>query len=152
MPGVTVIKRDFRGQEVWRYHGEELDRKPGAVTLEAYFNRDDTPLGETVLLRGDRFVETYFSDRWYNVYEIHDRENGRLKVWYCNVGRPAVIENQTISYDDLALDLLVYPDGRQTVLDREEFEALPLDREERRKAGEALKALQEIFRQDHPVF
>ena len=44
------------------------------------------------LRRGDRFIETYYTDRWYNIFEIHAREDDRLKGWYCNIAKPAVME------------------------------------------------------------
>jgi len=44
------------------------------------------------------------------------------------------------------LDLLVYPDGRQSILDREEFRALRIDGHERRMALEGLAELQNIFK------
>ena len=31
-----------------------------------------------IVKRGDRFVETYYSARWYNIFEIHDRDDGAL--------------------------------------------------------------------------
>ena len=85
-------------------------------------------------------------DRWYNILEIHDREDDRLKGWYCNIGKPAVMEaGNKISYVDLALDLWVAPDGTQTVLDEDEFAALDLDDETRSKARAALAELQALF-------
>ena len=59
--------------------------------LEAFFDRDDMELGYTVFKRGDRFVETYYDDRWYNVFAVYDRDDGGLMGWYCNICRPAVI-------------------------------------------------------------
>jgi hypothetical protein len=56
-------------------------------------------------------VETFYSDRWYNVFEIYDRDDGKFKGWYCNIGYPAVIEKDTVSYIDLALDLWVSAEG-----------------------------------------
>jgi hypothetical protein len=98
------------------------------------------------VIRGnDRFVESYYSDRWYNVFEIHAREDDALKGWYCNVAFPAVIEEHQVSYRDLALDLIVHPDGRQVVVDEDEFVALPLNAEVRAKAREGLAALQAHF-------
>ena len=95
---------------------------------------------------GDRFVETYYTDRWYNIFEIHDRDDGHFKGWYCNVGKPAVMESEdAISYVDLALDLWVTPVGFQTVLDEDEFAALDLDAETRRRAREALEELRRLF-------
>ena len=133
MTEITVIKLNLKGQETWRYEGQVLERTPTSLVLHALFNAPDRPFMGTSLKRGDRFVEVYFTDRWYNVFEIHDRADGRLKAWYCNVGRPAVIQDGEVSYEDLALDLLVYPDGRQLVLDEDEFAALPLSEEDRQK-------------------
>ena len=145
-PTITVIKRDPLGQEIIRYAGEVLHREAQAITLEACFNHADVQVMQTTLKQGDRFIETYYTDRWYNIYEIHDLENNRLKGWYCNVARPAVIEAENvISYVDLALDLWVAPDGRQTVLDEDEFAALDLDVETRTRARAALEELQAHF-------
>jgi hypothetical protein len=47
----------------------------------------------------------------------------------------------------LALDLLVFPDGRQLVLDEGEFNALTLPTEIRENACNALKTLQFIFKE-----
>jgi len=149
MQAITVIKRDISGMETWRYEGQILERGEGEITIEARFNKGDTPFYEISLLRGDRFVETYYEDRWYNIFEIHDREDDRLKGWYCNIACPAVITDESISYIDLALDLLVYPDGRQIVLDEDEFDALPLSAEVRQMARRALAQLQRQF--DRPL-
>ena len=142
---VTVIKRNPQGAETWRYAGQILEEGPTWIRLEAFFNRPDTPLQELVLRQGDRFVETYYSDHWYNLFEIHDRDSGALKGWYCNVTRPAEFSSGVISYVDLALDLLVYPDGRQQVLDEDEFAELNLDPSEQQNARQALRELQHRF-------
>jgi protein associated with RNAse G/E len=117
------------------------------VLLEAFFNRPDMPFHGIVLGQGDRFLETYYSDRWYNIFEIHDREDDRLKGWYCNIGCPAEIGEDTISYIDLALDLLVFPDGRQIVLDEEEFARLDLPPSVQEKSKASLHELQDLFRE-----
>jgi len=43
--------------------------------------------------------------------------------------------------DDLALDLFIAPDGALTVLDEDEFDALPIDEDTRRAARAALDDL-----------
>lgn len=146
---VDVIKRNTENKETWRYSGQVLRRWPNAVLLEARFNREDTPFHGIILRRDDRFVEIYYSDRWYNIFEIHDRGDDHLKGWYCNVCRPAEFADGQISYVDLALDLLVYPDGRQLVLDEDEFAALRLDEASLAKALASLRDLQALF--EHPV-
>lgn len=147
MTAVTVIKRNLQGEETWRYTGHILRREPNAVILEARFNRLDTPFQGISLKENDRFVETYYTDRWYNIYEIHDRDDDQIKGWYCNVGQPAVLEaDDRLSYVDLALDLWVTPDRQQVVLDEDEFAALDLDPETRSRARLALEELRLRFR------
>jgi len=143
---VLVIKLNLADQETWRYTGEVLARDAHSLTLRALFNRADTPFHGVLLRRGDPFIEVYYSDRWYNIFQIHDQDSMKIKAWYCNVTRPAVIQEGLIRYVDLALDLLVYPDGRQLVLDEDEFEALQPDADVRRSALEALEDLKRLVR------
>lgn len=146
MNWITVSKRNEKGEETWRYQGKLLERGENYILLEAYFDRADTKIAGMLLAKGDRFVETYYTDRWYNIFEIHDRENDLLRGWYCNIGCPAKINGDRLSYVDLALDLLVFPDGRQVVLDEDDFAKLDISSEQRRKARTALSELQEKFR------
>ena len=147
---IKVLKCNPAGEVTLQYEGRVLRREANALTLEASFNRADMPFMNVVLKRGDRFVETFYADRWYNVFAIYDREDGMLKGWYCNIAKPAVIEADSVSYVDLALDLWVAPDGTQTVLDEDEFEALQLDAVTRDSAYAALKELQQELKIRRP--
>lgn len=150
MKTITVIKLDHQGEETWRYQGRLIEHEGHTLTLEAYFDREDTPVNGMILRRGDRFVETYFDNRWYNIFEVRDRDDDRLKGWYCNLGWPAEFGENQISYRDLALDLLVLPDGSQKVLDEAEFNRLPIPPEVREKALRGLVELKERFKV-HPT-
>jgi len=111
-PAITVIKRNLQGEETWRYTGVLTRRAGTSLHLEAPFNGPETLVMGTFIKPGDRFVETYYTDRWYNIFEVHDRDDERVKGWYCNVAQPAVLEaGDRLSYVDLALDLWVAPDG-----------------------------------------
>jgi uncharacterized protein len=145
MAEITVIKQNVQGEETWRYTGRVLEQDEHSILIEANFNRPDTPFHGMMLGEGDRFVEIYFSDRWYNIFQIHDRNDASLKGWYCNITRPAVMMSDRIEYIDLALDLLVFPDGRQLVLDQDEFDELPLDDDTRQKALDTLPELQKLI-------
>ena len=145
MDAITVLKLNPKGQETWRYTGLVLNWFDNAVLLEARFNRPDLPFHGIVFGHNDRFVEIFYSDRWYNLFQIHDREDGRLKGWYCNIGRPAVIQDGQVSYVDLALDLLVYPDGHQLVLDEEDYLKLQLTPDERSQTDIAMRHLRQLF-------
>ena len=147
---ITVLKKNLAGEVTWQYEGVVLHREENKITLEALFNRDDIPFMDIMLKRNDRFVETFYSDRWYNIFEIYDRDDGRIKGWYCNIGKPAVLEDGIVSYVDLALDLWVSTDGRQTVLDEDEFEELGLDDDTRQNALAGLDDLMQSLINDRP--
>ena len=147
---ITVLKKNLAGDVTWQYDGKIVRQEANAVILEALFNRSDTPFMDIVLKENDRFVETFYSDRWYNIFEIYDRDDGRIKGWYCNIGKPAVIEDGVVSYVDLALDLWVSVDGKQTVLDEDEFKALKLDTKLEQQALIALQELRYYFETKRP--
>ena len=142
---VLVLKLNPLGKEMWRYEGDVLERTPDSLTLEALFDRDDRPFMDTTLKRGDRFVETYYSARWYNIFEIYDRDDGALKGWYCNITQPAAWTDGRVEYVDLFLDLWVSADGTQTVLDEDEFAAADLPEDVRQSARQGLAELQDWF-------
>jgi hypothetical protein len=145
MSCMKVLKKNLADEVTWQYDGVVLSRAENSVTLEALFNRDDMPFMDIVLKRNDRFVETFYSDRWYNIFEIYDRDDNHFKGWYCNIGKPAIIGDDFISYVDLALDLWVSANGEQIVLDEDEFEELNLDVELKQKADESLRELQKLL-------
>lgn len=148
---VWVLKCDYRGQVVWRWPARILWRWSTGVALEGRFAQPRVEVGGLVLQRGDRMVEFFYTDRWYNLFAVYAADGGGLRGWYANIGRPARwVDAGTLAYDDLALDLVVLPDGRQVVLDAEEFTALPIAPAERVQALRALAALQRRFRRWWP--
>src|SRR5688572_21884098 len=138
---IRVQKKNPSGKVMHEYEGDLLHRDENSVTLEALFTREDMPFMDVIFKKDDRFVEYFFTDRWYNIFKIHDRDNGKVKGWYCNIGKPAEIKDNVVSYVDLALDLWVSADGKQTVLDENEFEELALSKE---LSAAALKGLDEL--------
>ena len=151
-PPFIVHKLDAAGREVWRYPAEVLEMGPSHVVLQARFDRDETVLHGMRLRRGDRFVERFYTGRWYNVFAIHDVETAAFKGWYCNVARPAAIAPDGLTCEDLALDLLVFPNGQSIVLDMDEFEALLLTDEDRQCALLALEELQRMAQRSEGPF
>jgi len=143
---IVVIKLDPNRKETWRYTGRVLNRQPHIMKIEAHFNREDMIFHGMALKKGDRFVEEYYDNRWYNIFEIHDREDDELKGWYCNICLPSEFETGEVRYVDLALDLLVFPDGSQLILDEDEFAALDLSNDMQKQALDALEDLRALFR------
>ncbi len=141
---MVVYKLDEHGRTVWQYAAAVLAWLENGVWLEAFFGRDDMELGYTLFRRGDRFVETFYADRWYNVFAVYAGADGRLKGWYCNICRPAVITETAVYCEDLALDVWVTPTGESRILDETEFAALDLSDEEREQARTAVAAILDL--------
>ncbi|NET73849.1 MAG: DUF402 domain-containing protein [Sphaerospermopsis sp. SIO1G2] len=139
---MIVRKLNAAGVEVWRYDvARVLAQDERSIQIEAFFKlpaeRDE---GYVVFKPQDRAVEYFYSQRWYNVFAIYDRDDGRLKGWYCNICRPAQWDDEAISCEDLALDVWVPYDaedgraGEPLILDEDEFLALSISDEERMQA------------------
>jgi protein associated with RNAse G/E len=147
---IKVQKKNPQDEVTYEYEGVLLHRDEQSIVLEALFDRADMPFMDVVFKTGDRFVEYYYTDRWYNIFTVYDRDDQRVKGWYCNIGKPAVFKDSTVSYIDLALDLWVSTSGKQTVLDQDEFEALELSKELRTNALKGLEELQQLFLNNTP--
>lgn len=142
---MKIVKNDHNGNPVWEYEGDCIEQTELVLLFEARFNRSDLHFNGVLLREGDRFLELYPLGRWFNIYEIHDRDSDAVKAWYCNVTRPIVIKGDVIAYDDLALDLFAYPDGTYRVLDEDEFSQIIISEQDRAAALSGLKELETIF-------
>ena len=128
------------------YAGELLRDDGDHVLIHARWEHPRRDLGYVVFDTGDHFYEHYYTERWFNVFEVR-AESGRLKGWYCNVTRPARIAGDLITSEDLELDLFVSPDRQQTLrLDLDEFEARNLADSDPQAHAAALAALDELER------
>ncbi len=131
------------------YSGRVLHASLDGIILEAYWDRPPLDLGYAVLEPADRFVEYFFSDRWFAIYEIHYHRDDRLKGWYCDIIYPPRISEGEIEIRDLALDLFVTPAGEVLVLDEEEFEGLGLQERDPGAYEAARSALRDLLGRIH---
>jgi hypothetical protein len=146
---VTVYKLNLAGEVTVQWSGLVLEHNEGELVLEATFTHSARDLGYVRLGPGDRFVEHYYPDRWYNVFAIYDAADGAFKGWYCNITRPAEITaalegGVRVSAVDLALDYFRQPGGGEFILDEAEFAALPLSEAEVKAARAALAELRTL--------
>jgi predicted RNA-binding protein associated with RNAse of E/G family len=149
---ITVVKQDPLGNARIRYSGEIIEHLTHGVVIEAFWTLPARDLGYTVFEPGDRFTEYYYTDRWYNIFDIA-RADGVRKGWYCNVAQPARISDSEIEQIDLLLDVWVDPQGRATVLDEDEFEAdTMLSQEQRICAQHGLQALLQLLQTRQEMF
>lgn len=140
---MRIEKRLLDGSLSYAWHGQVLAEGEACVVIEAAFDRyDRLALGYVTFERGDRFIETFYSDRYYSVFAIHGGDT--LKGWYCNINRPATIADDVIVTVDLALDLWVWPDGRDLLLDEDEFAELAINDDERAECWAAIAELRAL--------
>lgn len=143
---LTIRKLNLDHELLWSYTGQLIHRSANFIKLEAHFNRETYDAGYVVFEKHDRFVEYFFADRWYNIFEIHSVQDDRLKGWYCNIAKPAKFSANTIEQIDLALDAWIKPDGTTLILDEDEFAALNLDEATRQSARQAVQELIDLVR------
>jgi hypothetical protein len=142
---ITIIKRDEKRNPVFQYQGEICHSTEKGFLIQAIFGLPQVVEEDVTFLKGDLFQEYYLFHKWFNIYQVQVGRSAQIKAWYCNICRPMLYLENRIEFDDLALDLLVLPDGRQRILDREEFRAICISGHERRLALEGLSELQHIF-------
>ena len=137
--GSPVHVRKLRpdGSQAYAWDGVVLRCVSAGIVLRAQFNVDLVDLGFTTFRRGDEFVEFYYWDRWFNVFQV-SAPDGTLKGWYANVGLPAELRADTseLVYVDLALDVWAHPNGEFVVLDQDEFDVLLAEHVELAEAAE----------------
>lgn len=119
---VTVVKLNTAGEARIQYEGEIIRHLNHAVVIQAYWKRATIDLGYVRFEPGDCFTEYYYSDRWYNIFDIAGAA-GQRKGWYCNITQPASIFDERIEQVDLLLDVWVDSRGKPLVLDEDEFAA-----------------------------
>jgi protein associated with RNAse G/E len=122
---VHVRKLKPDGALDYAWDGVVLRYDTKGIVLRAEFNVDLVEREFATFRRGDIFVEFYYWDRGYNVFQI-STPDGTLKGWYANVGLPAELTDRPgeLQYVDLALDVWTEPTGEFVVLDQEEYDDL----------------------------
>jgi len=148
---VTVVKLNPHGEPKIQYTGEIVRRLSNGVVISAFWRHPPKYLGYTRFEPGDHFTEYYFTDRWYNIFDIVST-GGQRKGWYCNVAQPAMIFDKRIEQIDLLLDVWVDLQGTPLILDQDEFDAnITMSDEQRDGARQGLQdLLQVIASQEEP--
>lgn len=152
MTPVTIhLLKPAKGRTI-TYQAELRQRTATALLVQAHWTTEmgRVDIGHVVFEPGDTLYEHFYSDRWYNVFELHAAD-GRLKGWYCNITRPARFTFASsgavqIESEDLELDLFVAPDRRSMhILDEEEYAARGLATHEPASHQAARAALEELI-------
>lgn len=118
---VRLIK-PRRGQII-RYPATVLARDGQSVTVQAEWRLGRVDLGLFSIEPGDVMIETFYANRWYNIFRAQ-RPDGVTRGWYCNLARPARIDDGVIETEDLEIDMIVSADRQRVeITDLDEYEA-----------------------------
>lgn len=151
MDRFRVRKRLPDGTIKIEYRGTLRQRTDEFISIDTGWSREPLDLGYVLFEPEDKWIETFYLHRWYNLFRISSSD-GILKGLYINITRPPEIMDDTIIWEDLALDIWVKPDGSYLVLDEDEFEDLDIDDDTRSKAMESLdEVISAIGNIDGPV-
>ena len=142
---ITVSKLNSLGELKIQYKGEIVERLANGVIILAFWQHPMKDLGYTCFEPEDRFLEYYYTNRWFNIFDISTAD-GERKGWYCNIAEPAFIYDDHIEQIDLLLDVWVTPEGTLLLLDQDEFEAdTTLNDEQRKGAQQGLHDLLQMI-------
>jgi uncharacterized protein len=117
---VGVLKYDRSSYRHWQAQLREI--RDQLLILDAEFDAEVRHDSLGTIPKGTRTIEYYWLDRWYNIFQfLHN--DGRPRLFYCNINMPPALEDSVLTYVDLDIDILVNADLSYRVLDLDEFEA-----------------------------
>jgi predicted RNA-binding protein associated with RNAse of E/G family len=121
-PEVLEIKRTLDGREQ-TFRCTLLARTPEWLAVRFVTTRPAT-VSTLALPVGTETVGHFWDDRPYTAYHWLDSSGWTLGI-YLNAAAEIEIRSHEVRWLDLALDVLVWPDGRVDVLDEDEAQRAP---------------------------
>ncbi|MCM3457201.1 DUF402 domain-containing protein [Heyndrickxia oleronia] len=99
-----------------------------------------TSNNQLTIPKGSYTLAYYWCDRPYNLYIWRDLLGNYLGAYF-NIVKNTYVKDRVLSFEDLIIDVLVFPDGQHYVLDEDELPE-SLDRFENGFVNKALVDLQ----------
>lgn len=123
---VKVVKLEANGEPRTSYDGVVIDSPDDWVAVRAVWPHGPMDLGYMEFRDGDYLDEYFALEQPYNLMALF-REDGTFVAWYCNITYPTRIVDGEIHWQDLYVDVVVYPDGSTLVRDEDELEESGLE-------------------------
>ncbi len=119
---ITVNSRKYDGtiSRIWR--ANYVCRDGPLIELLGRFDRDVSHPHLGLIKKGTVSKEYFWLDRWFNVFCFFEPDTV-FRNFYCNVSQPPKLSAGNLDYVDLDIDVIVWPDRRTEILDRNEFTA-----------------------------
>jgi uncharacterized protein len=154
IPAVTISKLGHDRRTIFAWQAEIIERTDECLLVLAPWAARKEPmfLGYTVFEYGDSFLERYYFDRWFSIWEVRSHRNGRTKGWYCNICQPVELDGDQLRFVDMELDVFLYPDGRFVILDEDELASAALTEADREAARAGLADCMDLILNRKPPF
>lgn len=136
---ITIYRKRHIPEEIVKLENDIIVKYDGNVIVtkwECIRPREDINNG----------ISAYFINDGYKISKMFDA-NGKLVYWYCDIMQIHKGENSDeLIYEDLLLDVIVYPDKSVRILDADEFaEAMEKDMIDKKSAISALKNMNKLL-------
>lgn len=117
---VSVQSRKYDGRLQRSWPARLAVQTGSLLVLDATFTEEIRHPWLGTIVPGTRSTEYYWTDRWYSIFRFAE-PHGALRNFYCNINQPATFDGQTLTFVDLDIDLLIWPDFAYRILDEDEF-------------------------------
>ncbi|HEX5707309.1 MAG TPA: DUF402 domain-containing protein [Pyrinomonadaceae bacterium] len=117
---VVVRSLKYDGREHRRWRASLTKHEGPLIVLDGIFEQEVEHALLGNIRAGTQSTEYFWTDRFYSVFRFREPD-GAHRNYYCNVNTPPTLEDDTLSFVDLDIDVLVAPDFTYQVLDEDEF-------------------------------
>ncbi len=118
---ITINSRKYDGHIRRTWPGGLISQSEELLVVVGRFREEVQHDDLGLIKEGTVSFEHFWFDRWYNIFRFHEPD-GRLRNYYCNITMPPTFADDVIDYVDLDLDVIVWPEFRYEILDRDDFE------------------------------
>lgn len=118
---VLINSRKIDGEICKSWNAELLKVENSLLIFRGVFDREIKHRHLGIIRRGTISYEFYWLDKWYNVFKFYEPDKS-FRNFYCNINMPPKFENDVLDYVDLDIDVIVWSDFSQKILDIDDFE------------------------------
>jgi len=118
---ITVNSRKYDGNIRRSWNCELIEQQDSLLVFVGEFLEQVEHQDLGCIEKGTTSYEYYWLDRWYNIFRFHE-PSGTLRNFYCNINMPPTFSDGVLDYVDLDIDIVLWPDYRYVVLDRDDYE------------------------------
>ena len=118
---IIINSRKYYGSIRRSWKAGVVSQSDSLIVAVGRFDQDVEHSDLGLIKEGTVSFEHFWLDRWYNVFRFHEPD-GTFRNYYCNIAMPAVWNGSELDFVDLDIDVVVWPDGRVEVLDRDDLE------------------------------